>query len=698
MATTKPGSMNHRIATCAQHAVRAARQPLTVGEHRAAFEAAHGHLPTAYDARFFGLVRVGILCAVDGRTAHTRYAHADQPATDWIVRAPTAASSATPVADATNDADAAHGIAGRADVDSRPAQEDGVLVLAALEIAYAEYGRDVSTREVAAGLRAQGHVIGGGHPNAVRQRLATLSATRTRGRAEWHAPLVLRRTVSTVTGETSTRWRPAHVTSPLHDTVPASASDALRTVVRIVSGLLQRPVELLEVRLWMRQHADHPCVRILAGTRLSRLLPAVVRHDQQQRLKETAGVITWTGAAGERLVVYDGDRSRASRAPRRYAVEPVGPRSGDALLACRMLDVISTLECDDELRDIAVLERRSVRLHSPSLQRLATLRRTVLWHTVSTTVVETCAQADADAQRYTPVEQSTTREALVHAVTIKIAGGLRMVLRWVEREQERHDASDTLRDRHALVTGQLRHVERVRSAMQEAMQAGTTLIAQSAVIDDARCVGADTIVELEQLQPFLTSAAQEWGKPATDHAHAELVECCRHFSAAPEARARRLHGEAGPRVRVDRVEALALLYRTLPVVRASVAVTSAVELLGRVVRDIPLLTAVRDASRPQVVAGRTDTARASDHPVVWRAAVVALGLLGQAPSPEDVAISLRMDGTDRLAVVLAAVLTNPDTATETVNAMLKAMAPAADAALPIARRRIALGRLMTVVG
>ena len=88
------------------------------------------------------------------------------------------------------------------------------------------------------------------------------------------------------------------------------------------------------------------------------------------------------------------------------------------------------------------------------------------------------------------------------------------------------------------------------------------------------------------------------------------------------------------RIRVDRVDALATLHRAVPVVRPGTLIASATECLGRVVRDPALITAIRNASRPGSASPLIQE-RGADHPSVWRAAVVALGLLGAPPDVLD---------------------------------------------------------------
>lgn len=153
------------------------------------------------------------------------------------------------------------------------------------------------------------------------------------------------------------------------------------------------------------------------------------------------------------------------------------------------------------------------------------------------------------------------------------------------------------------------------------------------------------------------------------------------------------HGQFTPHIRSDRVDALAALFHGLPVARGSALIASATELLGGVVRDAAVLAAVRDGSRPAGGALTTVTGK-SDHPAVWRAAVVALGLLGVGPNDADWQVATAAMEYDRAAVILAAMLALPGEADVVPMESWVAQSPVGAPA----GRRLPLGRLMTVVG
>ena len=113
------------------------------------------------------------------------------------------------------------------------------------------------------------------------------------------------------------------------------------------------------------------------------------------------------------------------------------------------------------------------------------------------------------------------------------------------------------------------------------------------------------------------------------------------------------------------------------------------------VRDPSLVAAVRDASRPVTASGSGIALRAvDDHPAVWRASVVALGLLGITPVVEDWGVAKTAGEYDRAAVILAATLASPS---GVVHA-LPSMGSDGGRTASVAIRRLGLGRLMTVIG
>ena len=81
---------------------------------------------------------------------------------------------------------------------------------------------------------------------------------------------------------------------------------------------------------------------------------------------------------------------------------------------------------------------------------------------------------------------------------------------------------------------------------------------------------------------------------------------------------------------------------------------------------------------------------------MWRAAVVALGLLGAAPVMEDWAVARTAAEYGRAAVIVAATLASQSDAVAIMSEMGHGLGGGQIAV--VAARRLELGRLMTVVG
>lgn len=120
---------------------------------------------------------------------------------------------------------------------------------------------------------------------------------------------------------------------------------------------------------------------------------------------------------------------------------------------------------------------------------------------------------------------------------------------------------------------------------------------------------------------------------------------------------------------------------------------SAVELLGRVLRDVEALVAVREASRPTSHHARAG-ARPDEPPAVLRAAIVALGLLGVPCTHADWQVAVAAMRHHQAAAILATTLASPLDAEAALAADVVVQSPGG----ALARRRVALGRLVTVVG
>ena len=219
---------------------------------------------------------------------------------------------------------------------------------------------------------------------------------------------------------------------------------------------------------------------------------------------------------------------------------------------------------------------------------------------------------------------------------------------------------------------------------------------ETSAASDLRCRFAADRRRRTWVRPTRIQAQVLWRRMHAPSRGASVATQLHAFSQSPRRSVSppRSRGAFVPRIRVDRVDTLAGLYRTLPVVSASALIASATELMGRVVRDQDLVAAVRDASRPTASDSGGRARIVNDHPAVWGASVVALGLLGVTPTADDWAVAKTASEYDCVAVLLAATLASPGDALACVTRLGAGLGRTAS----VAARRLEIGRLMTVVG
>lgn len=354
---------------------------------------------------------------------------------------------------------------------------------------------------------------------------------------------------------------------------------------------------------------------------------------------------------------------------RRYAT--VG--SVAAAVPCALLDVVQALAWADEWEEIAVLERRAARLDSPSLAALATACHTALW-------AATARAVPADVPVHEQMAWLCTAASTLDASYAPVMG-------WIDVVRQPAGRGVALHDRARAITAQRRHLQALRRALREAPPTTTPDVTTTVV-------GSASMVPVPALAPFLTAAAREWERPDTPRTHTQLLRWVRRFGVGSYQFPRAGESAEAPRVQVDRAEALATLYRDLPVARAGALIASAQDLIGRVVRDRELLEAVRDRSRPVV----GERVAHPEHPAVWRAAVVALGLIGAAPTIADTEAATATGETLSVcAVLLAGTLASPEQGMAIAQSMSRSWS-LWHGLITTAMRRLERGRLMTAVG
>ena len=608
--TTRPGSTGHAIAETARATSAAAGAPLTLESHRTAFAAAHDAIPITYAAQFFSLVDRGVLVALAGRSSQTRYAHRDQAGTL------------------------------RTDIDvpgeGAATDDDGERVLQALGHAFHMNGGPVTTMQITTALAALGHSLASTDINAVRVRLRTLARERVGGLEEWRAPRVVLHETRSAGGRIVCLWSPAG--QPVVETVGTGgvygAADAVRALVRHVQDLLGRPVERRELLWWLDLSPEHEIARAVETHISSRdrsvgdLLQFTLGFDKKREvgrgtLQRVGGTFAcWGGVAA------------------RYWM---GPLVGVPLVADRLAEAGIALRARDEVTAIAQLEQRAGRSGGSALRELIAIRTALLARVRAEVIGDASAEEVATAA-------GVLAESFARAESWAVATA--------PGKDSRHERKTLLRERAS-------HVAAFAQAPRSDLFAGRSVdVSTLAVMGDA------AVVTAHDLDPFITAMAKELDVPAM-HARRTALKGVRRLPKKSTG----VFGNPHERddVGVDRVDAVAHMYRMAPVAWANTMIAAAVTLLGPVLRDAGVMRGIA-----------TDAGVAPD---VRRAAVVALGMLGGAPG------SGLMNGTgdarrDAKVRMLATVLAGAkvDEADYT------------DPQLKRAVRRIHTGRLLTALG
>lgn len=196
-------------------------------------------------------------------------------------------------------------------------------------------------------------------------------------------------------------------------------------------------------------------------------------------------------------------------------------------------------------------------------------------------------------------------------------------------------------------------------------------------------VGDAATITLSELDSLLRPAADLLGLP--ERLAQGLVDRARRLPVDDPPGVERVGSPDGKHLSVlDRVDALAYVFRAFSVPRANVLIDSAQQLLGHVVRDAKLIRKLL-AELP------------SNAPQARRTLWVALGLLGEPVALEDVELD-RAEFQDAVAWVLAAVLADWEGAVEQVRQLDQQVEGAARKATDMALARLEAGLVPSVVG
>ncbi len=535
--------------------------------------------------------------------------------------------------------------------------DDLVIVERALRSACARLHRAVTTREVSVEMAALGLSLRVAHPNAVRQRLGTMAAVRRRGLLEWQPQRVVRETVDGTTRFLQARWHPIDMVVPVDARAPSNAADAIRTIIGCVEDALRMPVTRDDCVLWIAAHPAHAAVTALGAGSVSELLPSVAKHDAK-------------ASGRSRVMKRAPDRGRSGLGPMAYhLVDEARTPDHDGVLAHRLGEALDGLQPVAELAEIALLRKRAARLRVAALAMLADVRIDALRSAMDAVVRDAGEEAEGAGRAERALREAAI-DVLRHAVAARAV--------WASMSASRDAGVRRLlaRDRERLVA--LEALQPVLADVLRGEGASVTV------------AGPASAAGLEELAPFIASSARDLGWRVNETATYRLLDGCRRFDdAGPQVRYARTR-TTGPRLQVDRADALLALFAKSASPRVTVLLTSARELLGRVVRDSVMLAQIAEPCRPieGVLAG---------DPGTWRGALIARALLGDGPTTEDVDVALR--GCDRLtgtALALAAVIAGGADSGRTLRALMAA-GPAVAPAAATVLQRVRAGRLTTAV-
>lgn len=456
------------------------------------------------------------------------------------------------------------------EVDGGRPDDDATRVRTALRAAAGRVGRPVTTREVGRELERRGAELSSSDPNAVKKRLEMLARRTRRGPPGARPPRVIWASQRTETGRPYSLWLPVEEGPlPAFPRVPPTHSDAVRLAVRRAEEGLGRPVSRRELRGWLARAETPAALRDrLPAREVGTRLTDTGRHDhprahQPGRIRAVETPLTCHGGP-----------------PLRWSVRPPAPETA---ALCRMEDTLLVLRPARETRTLQALKARGRVVGEELLPEVAAVRRDLAVSSLREAAGEASAEGVLDR---------------VDEVTGRLWDWYRAGRAELTRDQRQR--------RRSRLHGRELRAREARGLLRFSPDAS-----------DRGVLGAGqaAAVEIGALRPYADAAARALG--LDDRKGARLFEGARRFPA-PEPPGRERFGAAGelPLSRVDRPDALLLLFRALNVPRAAGLVGNAALLLGPSLRDAELLRA-RLAELPP---GRT---------FARHCLLVALGLLGE---------------------------------------------------------------------
>lgn len=472
-------------------------------------------------------------------------------------------------------------------------------LLEAVKEGVEQLGHALSTGEVAERVRARG--VTTLNIDQILNLLITLAhdadQKARRAHETWAGPSLRRIEEKKPSGKPALFWAPIG-TSYMPPARPHARTDALRIAVQMSANALGRPVTRREVEWWLgavtSANDSDVAAAAVSGGAPGRAAAHALRDADLRALMNRVRFNDVERASVSTVVrTVETPLSGRGACRPRFAVGDVAPA---AHAACLLEDLAYLLTPADELDGIATLERLAADVRSPTLARLAGIRRVLLANAVASHVPATTSAADwVGAGARASRDAAATLAQWIDATTgARAEARLRAHMRLTTLDSqlsafERGVTSYTGVGRGAPST----------SARSILMEPGVPLVSLEGLVGEANA--------LTQRQPQFWTAVLNGARRVR----------------TPRSTVRAARTPEDARTFLDRPDALLLLAREchLPLLNALLA--SARLALGEVLRDAPMLTQL------------TTELAAHEHDA-RRALCMALALLGSVPEVETV--------------------------------------------------------------
>lgn len=363
--------------------------------------------------------------------------------------------------------------------------------------------------------------------------------------------------------------------APLVQMLPRAT--AARVAVARAQAHFREPVEVSRLRLWIAEQPDH-------DTTWRELRRDTIRAAVAESARRDAETAAEGQAAADHCQIFEHPLTGWGRCAPRYYVGPLSPLDEGVVLA---EDIADYFRLADEAQGEQVIGQQPWLRRELRAQLVATRRAAVA----------------AALRRYLPAPHLAALGALAGEAATRAAA-----------VTAQYQASGKFgKSSHHHTTGARRTLQHIQALP------GFLPVASEGPLH--RLIGdADASVDLDALERMLAAGVELRGQ--RNPRGTNLLRDARRTPAREVAR----DHEAYAYPRIDRVDGIAAIISCLPITRANALVSSATLLLGTVLRDPAPIRALLAALGP------------ADH-TARRAAIVALGLLGDSVDWEVAAVS-----------------------------------------------------------